>query len=299
MPYGYTSETDEDGVRRLVKDPETEAIVTDFWDHLRKYNSTRLAGIFCNEKYGLKRVQKSWQNMARNEIYTGIYKGIEGYCEPYISREDWEYWKQSHLVIKKTQKPERVYLFTGLLRCPECEATLKGTFKTYPNDRSIEYKQYRCNRSREHSCPYRRSVSQKKLEKYLLENIKSELETYIAKVEVEEQPKKKKKSSAMDVVKLTEQLKRLNKVYMAGNIDDDEYLKETTEIKKKIEKAKEAEKDERPPDLEVLKQFLASDFEAIYNDLDMEDRRRMWRSIISEIHFEKDSNKVDYIKFRS
>lgn len=299
MPYGYTSAKDEDGIRRLVKDPETEPIVQDFWDHLRKYNSTRLAGIFCNEKYGCGRVQKSWQNMARNEIYTGTYKGVEGYCEPYISRDEWEYWKQSHLTIKKTQKPERVYLFTGLIRCPECNHTLKGTFKTYPNDRSIEYKQYRCNRSREHSCPYRRAVSQLKLEKYLLKNIKGELEAYIAKVEVEEQPKKKKKSSAMDVVKLTEKLKRLNKVYMAGNIDDDEYIAETTDIKKKIEQAREAEKEDRPPDLEVLKQFVNSDFETIYKDLDMEDRRRMWRSIISEIRLEKDSNAVKEIIFRS
>lgn len=300
MPYGYTSAKDEDGIRRLVKDPETEPIVQDFWDHLRKYNSSRLAGIFCNEKYSLKRVQKSWANMARNEIYTGIYKGVEGYCEPYISRAEWEYWKQSHLTIKKTQKPERVYLFTGLIRCPECGHTLKGTFKTYPNDRSIEYKQYRCNRSREHSCPYRRAVSQLKLEKYLLANIQTELEAYITKVEVEEknQPKKKR-SAALDVVKLTEQLKRLNKVYMAGNIDDDEYFNDTAEIKKKIDKARQAEQDERPPDLEVLKSFLTADFATMYNDLDMEDKRRVWRSIISEIHLEKDSNKVKSIKFRA
>ena len=103
----------------------------------------------------------------------------------------------------------------------------------------------------------------------------------------------------MDVVKLTESLKRLNKVYMAGNIDDEEYMAETAALRKKIEKARESEKDEQPPDLEVLKQFLASDFETIYQDLDMEDRRRMWRSIISEIRLEKDSNAVKEIIFRS
>jgi hypothetical protein len=100
-------------------------------------------------------------------------------------------------------------------------------------------------------------------------------------------------------VKLSEKLKRLNKVYMAGNIDDDEYFKETTEIKKKIDLARQAEQDERPPDLEVLKSFLTTDFTAMYNDMDMEDKRRVWRAIISEIRLEKDSNKVKEIIFRA
>jgi hypothetical protein len=142
-------------------------------------------------------------------------------------------------------------------------------------------------------------VSQLKLEKYLLANIQTELEAYIAKVEVADHQPKKKRSAALDVVKLTEKLKRLNKVYMAGNIDDDEYFKETTEIKKKIDLARQAEQDERPPDLEVLKSFLTTDFTAMYNDMDMEDKRRVWRAIISEIRLEKDSNKVKEIIFRA
>ena len=96
----------------------------------------------------------------------------------------------------------------------------------------------------------------------------------------------------MDIVKLTEQLRRLNVVYMGGNMPDDEYMAETNALKKKIDQAREAEKEDRPPDLEVLKQFLNTDFEAIYKELDPMDKRRMWRSIISEIHFEEDSNKM-------
>lgn len=293
-PFGYKVEK-IDGVRRLVKNPETEAAMQDFWDYARKYNSIRLAGLYANEKHGLDRRYKSWMGNARNELYTGTYRGVEDFCPAYISHEDWEYIQQSHVLIKKTQKPERVYLFTGLLRCPVCGATLKATFKTYPKDRSIEYKSYRCNNGRLGICTYRGSVSEKKVEKYLLQNVKAGIADYIQEAEVK--ATSKKPAAAMDVVKLQEQLRRLNKIYMAGNMDDEEYGKETAALKSKIEKAREAEKDERPPDLDVLKQFLNSDFETVYQTLSLEDRRRMWRSIIDTIYVE--GNKVKSIKFRA
>lgn len=300
-PMGYKAEK-IDGILRLVIDPETEPIVRDFWDHVRKYNSVRLAGMFCNEKHGINRTYKSWMDLSRTELYTGTHRGIEDYCPAYISHKEWEYLQQSNIPIKKTQKPDRIYLFTGLLRCPKCGMTLKATFKTYPGDRMVEYHMYRCNNRYLSSCGYKHTVSGKKFEKWLLANVREELEKFIMSVDVaSEEEKKKKPSAAMDIVKLTEQLKRLNTVYMNGNIDDDEYIKTTGELKKKIDKAREAEKDERPPDLEVLRQFLATDFEELYKDLDPMDKRRMWRSIISEVHFEPDSNKPrkDGIKFRA
>lgn len=293
-PYGYMVQK-TDGVRRLVKNPETEPHMQDFWEHVVKYNSIRLAGLYVNEKYGIDRRYKSWMGNARSELYTGTYRGVEDYCPAYVSHKDWEYIQQSHILVKKTQRPDRVYLFTGLLRCPVCGATLKGTFKTYPKDRSIEYKSYRCNNSRLSICSYRGSVSQKKVEKYLIQNVKAELEAYI--IEAEVQQAKKKPSAAVDIVKLNEQIRRLNKIYMAGNIDDDEYAKQAAALKEKIEKARQDEKSERPPDLEILKQFLKSDFETIYQTLAEEDKRYLWRSIIDRIYV--DGNQPNGIEFRA
>ena len=99
----------------------------------------------------------------------------------------------------------------------------------------------------------------------------------------------------MDVVKLNEQMRRLNRIYMSGNMDDDEYARETAALKVKLEKAKDQEKEERPPDIEVLKQFLSTDFEGIYTTLDPEDKRRLWRSVIKEIHVDKGSVVTDIV----
>lgn len=293
-PYGYMPQI-IDGVKRCVKDPEREPIVQDFWDYVKKYNSVRKAGMYCCEKYGITRHYRSWMVTARNEIYTGTFHGVEDYCPAYISREDWERIILGHDIIKKTQNPERVYLFTGLIRCPECGNTLKATFKTYPNDRNKEYNGYRCNNGKLRTCTFRHQLSEKKIEKYLLENIRAKLEEYIYETEVE-QKEKRRQPKVHDLVALNEQLRRLNMVYIAGNLTDEDYASETKRIKGEIEKAKALEQQDRPIDTSKLKEFLESDFLTIYVVLDKEDKRRFWRSLIEEIYI--DGTNVTGIKPR-
>lgn len=89
-----------------------------------------------------------------------------------------------------------------------------------------------------------------------------------------------------NVAALKERLRRLNVMYKAGNMPDDEYVRESTEIKGLIAKAEE----DAPPverDLEPLKQFLSKDFRNAYEKLDPENRRLIWRGVIKEIIVEK------------
>lgn len=293
-PYGYMPEV-IDGVKRCVKNPETEAIVQDFWDYVVKYNSVRKAGMYCCEKYGITRHYRSWMVTARNELYTGVFHGVQDYCPPYIGREDWERIILGHEIIKKTQRPDRVYLFTGLIRCPGCGSTLKATFKTYPNDRTLEYNGYRCNNAKLRTCSFRHQLSERKIEKHLLAHIQTDLEQYITEVEVEA-TQKRRLPKVQDVVTLNEQLRRLNVIFISGNISDEEYVSETSRIKAEIEKAKLAESDNRPVNVDGIKRFLESDFRSVYETLSKEDQRRMWRSIIDEIYV--DGTSVTGIKPR-
>lgn len=280
-PYGYMPQV-IDGVKRCVKNPETEPIVQDFWDYVVKYNSVRKAGMFVCEKYGITRNYRTWMVTARNELYTGTFHGVEDYCPAYVSRADWERIILGHELIKKTQNPDRVYLFTGLIRCPGCGNTMKATFKTYPNDRSIEYNGYRCNNSKLRACPFHHTLSERKIEKYLLNNIQSLLQEQITTAEVAEK-ERRQQPKAMDAVNLAEKLRRLNTIYMAGNISDEDYMSESRRLKTAIEKAKAQDEQNAPPNLEALRAFLQSDFLTIYDSLSKEDRRRIWRSVIQEI----------------
>lgn len=283
-PYGYMPQ-EIDGVKRCVKNPETEPIVQDFWDYVVKYNSIRKAGMYVCEKYGITRHYRSWMVTARNELYTGTFRGVEDYCPSYISRADWERIILGHEIIKKTQSPDRVYLFTGLIRCPDCGNTMKATFKTYPNDRSKEYNGYRCNNGRLRACTFRHQLSERKIEKYLLNNIRPLLEQYITTAEVE-QTKKRQQTNAQDAVTLAEKLRRLNTIYMAGNISDEEYMAESRRLNAALEKAKTQSEEEVPPNLEALRAFLESDFLSLYDSLSKEDKRRMWRSVVQEIQLD-------------
>ena len=293
-PYGYMPEV-IDGVKRCVKNPKTEAIVQDFWNHVVKYNSVRQAGMYCCEKYGITRNYRSWMVTARNELYTGEFHGVQDYCPPYIGREDWERIILGHEIIKKTQRPDRVYLFTGLIRCPGCGSTLKATFKTYPNDRTLEYNGYRCNNAKLRTCSFHHQLSERKLEKHLLAHIQTDLEQYITEVEVEAM-QKRRLPKIQDVVTLNEQLRRLNVIFISGNISDEEYVSETSRIKSEIEKVKREESAYRPINVEGIKRFLESDFRSVYETLSKEDQRRMWRSIIDEIYV--DGTSVTGIKPR-
>lgn len=293
-PYGYMPQV-IDGVKRCVKDPEKEPIVQDFWDYVVKYNSVRKAGMYCCEKYGITRNYRTWMVTARNELYTGTFHGVEDYCPAYISRTDWERIILGHEIIKKTQSPDRVYLFTGLIRCPECGNTLKATFKTYPNDRSKEFNGYRCNNAKLRTCSFRHQLSERKIESYLKENIRKELSQYIIDSEVAAK-EKRRKPKVHNLVALNEQLRRLNVIFISGNIDDAEYAKETTRIKGEIIKAKQSEADDKPVNLDRLKAFCETDFLATYDSLGKEDQRRIWRSILEEIYVEGTS--VTGVKFR-
>lgn len=281
-PYGYMPQV-IDGVKCCVKNPETEPIVQDFWDYVVKYNSVRKAGMYCCEKYGITRNYRSWMITARNELYTGTFHGVDDYCPAYISRADWERIILGHEVIKKTQNPDRVYLFTGLIRCPNCGNTLKATFKTYPSDRSIEYNGYRCNNGKLRTCTFRHQLSEKKIEAYLLEHIRQDLERVVIEADAEA-TKKRRQPKVHDIVTLNEQLRRLNVIFIAGNISDEEYAAETSKLKAELQKAKAAEKEETLVNLEALRKLLQTDFLSAYDTLSKEDRRRLWRSLIEEIY---------------
>ena len=126
MPFGYMEEKDENGVRRLVKDPEIEPILNEFFELCVKYESISNAAKTINLKYGLTRGKHKWHELTKKEIYTGNYKGVKDYCPAYISYEDWMKL-QNKSKVRQT-KNNRVYLFTGLIECPICGNNLRSQY---------------------------------------------------------------------------------------------------------------------------------------------------------------------------
>lgn len=292
-PFGYKAVRDEQGKRRLIKHPELRDAVQAYWDHLTKYGAPTTAGKFVNREYGLRRTDKSWRDLIPKEIYTGTFRGVEDYCEAYVSHEAWEKLQSDGSRIKETQA-NRIYLFTGLIRCPKCNRLLKSTHSVGYSGKELYY--YRCRLKREYLCTQKKQVPEKKAEEWLLANLADLLKEEIARVELARtKPKPKPKT---DVAKLREELRRLNVAYRAGNMSDDEYLADSKDINARIVKASAAAAvDPGEKDLSGLKELLETDFCSIYQTLDREDKRRFWRAIIKEIHIDEnaDIKSVDFL----
>ena len=295
-PFGYVEELDENGIKRLIKDPEVREALESFWDIAVKYENIHKAARHMVLEYGLTKAKHKWCELARKEIYSGHYKGVEDYCPAYVKREDWLKLQNRH-PIKQTQN-DRVYLFTGLIKCPGCGKNMSAKYskQTRPNGIVKEYYNYRCPDFGMHICPNNKTIAQIKTEKWLLDHLEELLKLEIERVEYQRsQPKSKPNAN---IAALKEKLRRLDVVYMAGNKSDEDYLKEQKELKEAIKKAEgdsPVENIER--DLEALKKTLESDFKTIYSTLlDEEDKRAFWRNLISEIHV--DGNTVVSVDFR-
>lgn len=293
-PFGYAEEKDENGITRLVKDKELEPALQMFWNIAVKYENVNKAAKMVNLEYGLKRNKNKWMELSKKEIYTGNYKGVEGYCPAYVSKKDWDKL-QSRKIIKQT-KSDRIYLFTGLIECPKCKHNLASTFCVHklPDGSKREYHNYRCQYKETYNCKYNHTISELKVEKWLLKNIRCLIDNEIASVEIEKtKPRAKPKT---DVAALKEQLRRLEVVYMTGNKSDDEYIKEQKELKDAIKKAEDDNPQTRADkDLTMLKMILTTDFESVYKTLGTEDKRRFWRGLVNKIYL--DGNKISHVDF--
>jgi len=291
VPIGYKKEKDQDGVTRLVIDPETEPAVQEFWRIVSEENSIMTAGKIVNATFGLNRAYKEWGRTFNNELYRGQYKGVKEFCPAYIDPVEWDRVKAAR-TIKKTQR-NRCYLFTGMIRCPSCGCILSSNYKIY-KDRVREYYAYRCRHYTVRRCDYNTQVSEKRAEKWLLQNVKAKLEAFLLAAEVEDAaPKPKPKR---DKNKINEKIRRLNVVYMSGGKSDDEYMSELSDLKAQLVAAeREAENKER--DLAPLREFLNTDFESIYGALEREEKRQLWRSIID--HLEIEGNHVVDVVFKT
>ena len=276
-PFGYIKEKDKDGKSRLVKDPETEKAVQEFWDILIKSNNLNKAIRHMANEYGVNKDWKSWKRMTQSDFYCGVHRGVQDFCPAYVSPEDFLKFQERD-TIKGT--PTGVpYYFRGLMRCSECGHKLCG-------DCDRRYgrvnKSYRCA-YRGRGCDNHKAVTEIKTEKQLLARLDEFMRDTIAEVEIEVKEPKNKSVIEKKIKSLKEQLRRLNIIYMAGNKSDEDYFKEDAEIKVALSKAEKEYESNKPRNVDHLKKLLETDFRTMYAGLDPEEKQEFWQDLIKEI----------------
>ena len=252
-PFGYKIEN-----KRMVFDDDIE-IVKDAIDHYLLHNSVNATVRYLNDKYKPIFNYNRVRRLLSNPIIKGSYRDNPTFCEALITAEQFD--KIQELLSRNVKhNAKRTYLFSGLIVCPVCGRSLDSCHQNYAN-------YYRCRYHYYNLCSMKKFVREDKLEKWLLENVEQDF-----KVNVEMRPKEKKE----DPQKYIDRLKRLNEIYILGNIYTDEYKRQSAELQRKI-----AELQKSAP---LKTQNFNANWQDVYAQLDDEHKRSFWRGLIKEIH---------------
>ena len=143
MPFCFAVEKCEDGkTKRIVK--RNREAMEDLIAHVKVNKSIRGGMTFINNKYGLNLRYNAVANALRNEMIKGCYKGNPNYCEAYVTSEEFD---ELQIIVDRTPRTsteEYPYIFTGLIRCPNCGGTLSGAVHVNSkNGKQYRYYAYR------------------------------------------------------------------------------------------------------------------------------------------------------------
>ena len=291
MPISHTIGTDDKGHKIVIRDPEKEPLVWAYIDHYEQHHSKRAATLHVNETFGVEYDYKTYNKMMKSTFMYGHYKGTDDYCEPFVTKERWESWQQigKKNVWHRNSEENNVYIFTQLVICGSCGSRMAGTWS---KSCGRTYYYYRCNKAKMSGlCEHKHTFSEAKIEKYLLERIKPEIEQYIANYEAKlAQPVQRPKVDK--VKKLEQELERVNYQFQKNRISIEKYDEQYEDLVKRISEARAeeeaAEKPPEPKDLEPLRDFLKIDILTTYHTLSREEKRILWRSVIDHIVVSKD-----------
>lgn len=287
LPFGYTVANPEEGERHKYITKANEDIARDMIDYALKHGSIRGTMSYVNGKYGLNLCYNAVANMLKNEMLCGAYKGNPNYCEPYISREDFD---RLQSLISRTPRDtgiKRTYIFSGLIRCPLCGRRLSGTtLKPTKGGRKYYYKAYRCQGNNQNKrCTFTSTINEAILESVLLEKIESIIDGKIAEVNSIEA--ENEKSSKYNVAELQAELDRLNYSWQKNRIKSaEEYDRKYDAIVEKIEAAQAERQELSEVDYDRIRCLFQSGWRDLYNALDDEHKRSFWRSFIESIEID-------------
>lgn len=307
FPFCYQVEQPEDGERHKYIAKRDEDIMRDLIDHFQQHKSVRAAMHYVNQKHGRAYSYTMIMRALTNEMICGSYKGNPNYCEPYITREEFEQIQKDIKRNPRTSQSEHTYIFTGLIRCPDCGRMLNGSVVTKPKynkkgekRKNYKYHGYRCPKANiDKTCSFKTVAMEKRLEICLLAQIEGFLSA--KKLNVVEMRNKTDLVAKHDVEALQQELDRLNYSWQKGRIKSvEEYDKRYDELMAKIEEANEEQSAlHAEPDYERIQQILSGDWKSLYQELDAEHKRSFWRSFIAEIKLEwtKDIKRIEDIIF--
>lgn len=284
-PYGYRIVN-----KRIEKDPDTQPIVEDCVSYYFTWFSIQKTYLYLQKKYGKHAPSFNMvDRIFKNSKYWGEWKGNKNYCEPYIEPEQAE--KMLTIKNSRTHAGDGYdYIFSGLIKCPVCGCVLTGCKKKrLCTDGTVSiYRRYRCDpKYNKHSAP---NISETVVEAYMLEHVMEKLNEEFLKAQKRAMRPKKDPAAA-----LIAERERLNLMYQKGRISDAYYDSQYTALTEKINQNQTVSRI-TPESYAQIRHLFSGNWKDMYANLDNEHKQAFWKSIIKEIHCDKDTHKIcDFI----
>ena len=281
IPFGYRINEE----KRLEIVPQDAAIILDAFEHYRSSVSVRATAAYIQRTYGL-----NWDNIRcrRNlcqSLYIGHYESNgrvnPNFCPPIVPRNLYDDVQKLLSNNTKANPTGRVFLFTSLLICAECDHRLAGLQTGYGP-------YYRCPQHySRRTCDHKKQIRETAVEEWLFTFLGDELEKQRLEWEVKE-ARRKQAAASVDRAAIRRKLSRLKELYVNEMIDLEEYRQDyelyTTQLTERTAPSAEEER----PNFEAIEAILETGFRKIYDGLEREEKRTLWRSVIKEIHVDKE-----------
>ena len=287
-PYGYMVVN-----KKLQKNPEEKEIVETFFEQYFGTMSKRKAIEYIQDVYGDRAPSpQAMDRFTKKEVYCGRRGADTGYCEPYITPEQFRFIQETCSSRTFHSSNER-YIFSQLMKCPYCGATMTGFVKKHKcNDGTISrYKRYRCSRKfdrhKEGIC-----ITESIVEDYLIHHISAELNQKIYQIKSGSAARKE----ADQTPRIRAEMDRLNNIYMKGRISEQEYDRQYELLEGRL-KEEAQKRTERVEDYEHILKAFSGNWLDIYQALDAEHKNAFWKKVLKEIVLSKDTHKVDHVCF--
>lgn len=301
MPFCYAVVKNEEDDKHKTIVKQYEDYMEDVISHLVINRSVRQAVLFANNKHNVKIGYRRVWKALHNEMICGTYRGNPNYCDPFVSREVFEFIQTIIEYNPRSSVREHTYIFAGLIPCPNCGRNLIGAQKVgRHNDNKYKYYTYRCPLNKmDKSCDYTLQIFENTLEKKLIAGIEGMIEQKKLKsVEISQQSERVRK---YDLDELQAELDRLNYAWKKGRIKSvEEYDRDYDSLMEQIEAAtEEIAEVQKAPDLSHIHSILDSGWKGIYENLDGDHKRAFWRSFISKIkiNWTTDVKEISDIEF--
>ena len=283
-PTGYRIEN-----KKIVKDEAVEKVIDALFQKFLQTGSISETQQYLDAVHHYHIDYQLASKILHSTAYYGFWHGVDGMCEPYITKEQYDKIQSMRTKVVRKVKENRVYLFSGLILCGECGNRMVG--RTNNKSGTVNY----CcpNYHEKRRCNNNIYISEKKVETYLLDTLDRKFQEYKANLQ-RLRLAAEQSSSKAQIASIQHNLSKLQDLYLNDLITLDEYKHDQESMKAKLAELEKVDAVPKTDSLNKIEEILSQDWKSIYEPLPRAEKRNFWRILISAITVQNDRS-IDYI----